>query len=81
MKLGFKMTNETFEIKLKEVGLTKKKFSKIVDMSYGGVVNWGRESQTLPNWLDSWLELYAKNVRFEQLKQSIKESGACDHGE
>jgi len=71
------MTNEAFETALKQVGLTKKEFSKRVDMSYGGVVNLGRESQTLPNWVDSWLDLYEKNVRFEHLKQSIKQSGAC----
>jgi hypothetical protein len=36
------------------------------------VVNWGRESQTLPNWVDSWLALYEKNVRFEHLMDKNK---------
>lgn len=71
------MTNEEFEKTLKTTGLTKKEFSKLVDMSYGGVVNWGRENQSLPNWVDSWLELYTQNKKFENLKQIIKESGAC----
>ena len=77
MKLGTKMTNEEFEKILKTLGLTKKEFAQLVDVSYGGVVNWGRESQTVPNWVESWLELYAKNKKFETLKQSIKDSGAC----
>ena len=71
------MTNEEFEKILKTIGLTKKEFARLVDVSYGGVVNWGRESQTVPNWVESWLELYAKNKKFEILKQSIKDSGAC----
>ena len=78
MKLGTKMTNEEFEKILKTLGLTKKEFAQLVDVSYGGVVNWGRESQTVPNWVESWLELYGKNKKFETLKQSIKDSGACN---
>ena len=42
-----------------------------------GVVNWGRAIQTIPNWVESWLELYSQNKKFEHLKQSIKDSGAC----
>ena len=71
------MTNNEFEIKLKDIGITKKEFASLVDMSYGGVVNWGRSTQTIPNWVESWLELYKKNKNFEKLKKSIKESGAC----
>ncbi len=71
------MSNEEFEKLLKEAELTKKEFSKLVKMSYGGVVNWGREQQTLPNWVESWVDLYIKNRKFENLKRSIKQSGAC----
>ena len=77
MNTGKKMTNDEFEITLKEVELTKKEFARLVDMSYGGVVNWGRSTQTIPNWVASWLELYRKNRKFETLKKSIKDSGAC----
>jgi len=72
------MTNEEFEKVLKEIELTKKEFARLVDVSYGGVVNWGRATQTVPNWVESWLELYRKNKKFEQLKKSIKDSGACN---
>ena len=78
MDIGTNMTNNDFEIKLKKIGLTKKEFSKLVEMSYGGVVNWGREQQSVPNWVDSWLDLYEKSQKFESLKRSIKESGACN---
>jgi len=77
MRLGTIMTNDEFEKILKEIGLTKKAFARLVDMSYGGVVNWGRSTQTIPNWVESWLELYSQNRKFENLKQSIKDSGAC----
>jgi DNA-binding transcriptional regulator YiaG len=71
------MTNDEFDICLKEAKLTKKEFAQIVEMSYGGVVNWGREHQTVPSWVESWMKLYIENRKFESLKQSIKESGAC----
>ena len=71
------MTNDEFEKTLKEVELTKKEFASLVEMSYGGVVNWGRSTQTIPNWVESWLELYRKNRKFENSKKSIKDSGAC----
>ena len=77
MRLGTIMTNDEFEKLLKESELTKKEFARLVDMSYGGVVNWGRSTQTIPNWVESWLELYRKNRQFENLKKSIKDSGAC----
>ena len=76
--MGIIMTNEEFEATLKKVELTKKEFAALVEMSYGGVVNWGRAQQSVPNWVDSWLELYIANRKFENLKRSIKESGACE---
>ena len=72
------MTNEEFEIKLKNVKLTKKEFSRMVKMSYGGVVNWGRSHQSVPEWVESWLEMYSEIQKFNGLKKSIKDSGACD---
>jgi DNA-binding transcriptional regulator YiaG len=77
MDLGTRMTNEEFEIILKQADLTKKEFAKLVEMSYGSVVNWGRMAQSIPNWVESWLELYIQNKKYENLKQAIKDSGAC----
>ena len=71
------MTNEEFETILKQTNLTKKEFAKLVEMSYGGVVNWGRTAQSIPNWVESWLKLYIQNEKYESLKQAIKDSGAC----
>jgi DNA-binding transcriptional regulator YiaG len=77
MNTGTNMTNDEFEMTLKKVELTKKEFARLVEMSYGGVVNWGRSTQTIPSWVESWLGLYIKNRKFENLKKSIKDSGAC----
>ncbi len=71
------MTNEEFETMLQPTGLTKKEFAQLVKMSYGSVVNWGRSHQSVPDWVESWLELYIENKKFEKLKKIIKESGAC----
>ena len=72
------MTNEEFEALLKPTGLTKKEFAKLVKMSYGGVVNWGRSHQSVPDWVESWLEMYMETKRFNELKRSIRNSGACE---
>jgi len=77
-RYGYKMTNEDFEKILKSTKLTKKEFAKMVKMSYGGVVNWGRSHQSVPEWVESWLEMYSEMQKFNELKRSIKDSGACE---
>ena len=71
------MSNEEFEKRLKKINLTKKEFAKQVNMSYGGVVNWGRSSQNIPSWVDSWLQLYECCMKYTQMKETLKESGIC----
>ncbi|WP_066389508.1 hypothetical protein [Helicobacter himalayensis] len=60
------MENVEFENKLKELGLSKKEFVKIVGMPYQTLMNWRAKGQT-PIWVDSWLEFYTKAKAFDAL--------------
>ena len=54
------MNNQAFEELLKSAGLSKKDFSKLVEMNYNSVTNWNK-SDKIPQWVGSWLKLYAEN--------------------
>lgn len=66
-----------FETLVKKAGLKKYEFANKVSMRSGSVSNWKR-SEKIPNWVQSWLELYIENKKFKELKKVIKESGACE---
>lgn len=67
------MNNQLFEQFLKDVGLSKKDFSSLVGMNYNSVTNWNK-SDKIPQWVESWLKLYAENKELKKLKQIIKET-------
>ena len=67
------MTNFEFEEILKKAKLTKKSFSSCVGMNYVSVTNW-KQSDNVPAWVKSWLELYIENKECRELKQIIKEN-------
>jgi hypothetical protein len=57
------ITLETFNIILKDCGLTKKEFSKISHIPYGTILNWGtsrgdKEKLSIPPWVEPFLNLY-----------------------
>jgi len=70
------MNNQLFEELLKEAKLSKKEFSKLVEMNYNSVTNWNK-SDKIPQWVKSWLNLYLENKDLIRLKQTIKET-VCD---
>jgi len=47
--------------KLKELGLSKKEFSRLTSVPYSTVNNWSDKKRPIPLWVDSWLENYTKN--------------------
>lgn len=61
------MTYENFSNKLKQLGLTREEFSKLVGMKYNSVANW--KSKEIPAWVDSWLENYEK---LKVLEETLK---------
>jgi len=70
------MEIEAFKEQLKAAHLNKKEFASLVGLSYQAVNNWGC-SKNIPHWVESWLELYVRNVRYEELKKALKETGLC----
>ena len=51
------MDLETFEMLLKEAGLTKRELAKILNKSPQAIYNWGK-NQDIPYWVESWLKNY-----------------------
>ncbi len=70
------MNNKLFEQLLMDAELSKKNFANLVTMNYNSVTNWNK-SDRIPNWVESWLNLYKENKDLTKLKQIIKET-VCD---
>ena len=70
------MNYKEFEELLKLNNLNKKEFAKITELSYQTVMNWNH-TDNVPKWVRSWLENYRERKRFESVKRTLKESGAC----
>ncbi|WP_331774050.1 XRE family transcriptional regulator [Sulfurospirillum sp. 1612] len=70
------MTNEEFEKLLMIAKLSKKTFSDLVGLNYHSVGNW-KQSNKIPIWVKSWLNLYIENKFSRELKELIKKSGLC----
>lgn len=63
------MTYENFSNKLKQLGLTREDFSKLVGMSYNSVANW--KSKEIPVWVDSWLKNYEEEKNLFGIRDKI----------
>ena len=72
------MDNNEFKSLLKKAGLSKKRFSELVETSHQAVNNWNNKDRGIPYWVKSWLNLYIKNKDCEELKEIIKENVCKD---
>jgi predicted transcriptional regulator len=72
------MNKETFDKTLKDIGLTRKEFAEIVNITYGAVSNWNDSKKPVPGWVESWLENYKAKKDFEKIKTTLKATGVCD---
>ncbi|PHS36016.1 MAG: acyl carrier protein [Sulfurovum sp.] len=71
------MTNEDFKKLMKDARLTKKSFSEILGTSYNAVNGWGTNNRGYPYWVQSWLELYIENGKYNEIADlcaNLKES-------
>lgn len=71
------MKENSIKSLLKQAGLTKKEFAELVGLSYQTVNNWG-SSKNIPHWVESWLKLYIKAKKLDELKEVVNKSGLCD---
>jgi len=67
------MNNEAFETLLKRAGLSKKEFATLVEMNYNSVTNWNK-SDKIPQWVNSWLNLYIENADCKELKRILEDT-------
>lgn len=65
------MTNAELTKKLKELGISRKEFAEIVGLRYTTVLQWAAKDKTIPLWVNSWLELYEKAKRYDELSSQI----------
>jgi len=72
------MTKEKFDKILENNDLTRKDFAELSKVKYTTVTKWNNTDRQIPLWVESWLENYVGKRRFEIIKNTLKDSGACD---
>ena len=69
------MTREAFIVRLKELNLSIKDFSKISDVSYSTINNWGAKANDkiipVPKWVTPFLEHYEKSKKYDYLVKEV----------
>ena len=65
------MTYKEFEDLLANANIDKKEFASLVDMNYVSITNW-KNSQKIPNWVQSWLENYIKAKDMDKVVEAVK---------
>ncbi|MDR0666877.1 MAG: hypothetical protein LBF71_05645 [Campylobacteraceae bacterium] len=65
------MTNAELTKELKEIGLTRKEFAEITGYKYETVLNWSRNTNTVPPIVDSWIQLYKKAKEYDELSSRL----------
>ena len=71
------MQKENFKKLLKKANFNKRTFSQYLGLKYQSVNSWGNNGRKIPYWVESWLNLYIDNKKYEQLKEVLKTSGIC----
>jgi len=61
-----------FEDLLTKIGLNKKEFANITELSYQTVMNWNN-IDSVPRWVKSWIENYSAKKKFENIKEILKD--------
>lgn len=67
------MTKKDFDKHLKDLNITKKYFTELVNLPYSTVNNWNGIDKPFPAWLNSWFENYEKALKFDKIKELIKD--------
>ncbi|BAF73354.1 helix-turn-helix transcriptional regulator [Sulfurovum sp. NBC37-1] len=68
------MNKEQLTSMLKGIGLSKKDFAELANISYNTVNNWNDDNKPIPSWVESWLDLYIDNKECKELKQLLQET-------
>jgi DNA-binding transcriptional regulator YiaG len=67
------MEYEEFRKILKELNISMKEFSKLINTNYGTVKNWGNKGRAVPAWVESWLSIYIQNKDLREISITKEE--------
>ncbi|MDR0467768.1 MAG: hypothetical protein LBG67_02855 [Campylobacteraceae bacterium] len=67
------MTNAELTQKLRGIKITRKEFAGMVGLKYPTVLQWAGKGKTIPLWVNSWLELYEKAKKYDELTKKFME--------
>jgi predicted transcriptional regulator len=68
------MKKDIFKKRLKEVGLSKKKFAKESGVKYDTILGWTKsEKETVPSWVKSWIDNYQAKLELVELKKILSD--------
>lgn len=65
------MNYKDFEELLKKVGINKKEFAALTELSYQTVMNWNN-TDSVPKWVKSWLENYIKAKDMDKVVKAVQ---------
>ncbi|MBU1666930.1 hypothetical protein KKC13_00805 [bacterium] len=68
------MEYEKYRKTLKELKITIKEFSAMINTSYGTVIKWGKDGRAVPDWVETWLQLYSDKKKLEEKLKALKEN-------
>lgn len=71
------LNNLDFEKRIESLNISKKKFSDLTNLPYQTIMNWKR-NETVPIWIESWLEYYTKAKSYTDIKNKIFEIESID---
>jgi len=66
------MEYEEYRSTLKELKLTMKEFSVMINTSYGTVTKWKKDGRAVPSWVRTWLKLYKDKKLLELEVEELK---------
>lgn len=66
------MDKEKLTSILDEIGLSKKEFAELANISYNTVNNWNDSNKPVPPWVESWLQNYIKAKVSDTIIDAVK---------
>jgi len=65
------MLKEEFDYCLDELGLDRKTFAELTQVSYNTITNWNDNKKPIPSWVHSWLDNYKKAKALDDIAKEI----------
>ncbi|PAF44145.1 hypothetical protein [Helicobacter sp. 11S02629-2] len=69
------MDKDALTTRLIELGISKKDFSDLANISYNTVNNWNNDTKPVPAWVEPFLYYYERAKRFDEVMGMLKKYG------